>query len=508
MDLIIDKMVELHDIHDADRNFFVEGLAGSPVVKRDLSGRREPRFPQKIEDFLLGRAIKNRRGQTDAVTVLFGERDRIGILDPFDKLVHVARTQVLFEPTSNGIDIGAAVLEQLIDLLAQSPCRPPQMSFQDLPDIHSRRYPQRIQDDIHGRAVFKVRHVLFRQDPGDDPFVPVPAGHLVAHLELALHRDEDLDHLDDAGRQLVAALELVDLILENDLDQIDLLPGAVHDPLEFRLGRFVLDPNLAPVGHRNSLEILLGQIHPLVQKDFAVVIGHTRRQSAPDQEFLQPLQGAFLDDADLVVLVLLETADLFVLDDLAALILAHAFAGENTHVHDRALDPGRHPERRVPHVAGLLAEDRPQELLLGRELRLALGGDLSHQDIPRLDFGADPNDTAFVEIGQGLVADIGDIPRYLFGTELGVPSDGLELLDVNRGVDVFLDHALADEDGVLEVVPAPGHEGDEHVATQGQLPHLRRGAVGNDIPGLYMVAHQHDGSLVHAGVLIRALIFD
>ena len=37
------------------------------------------------------------------------------------------------------------------------------------------------------------------------PFA-VPSGHLVARLQLALHRDEYLDHLHDAGRQLVAAL--------------------------------------------------------------------------------------------------------------------------------------------------------------------------------------------------------------------------------------------------------------------------------------------------------------
>ena len=34
---------------------------------------------------------------------------------------------------------------------------------------------------------------------------------------------------------------------------------------------------------------------------------------------------------------------------------------------------------------------------------------------------------------------------------------------MDRGEDVVLDQPLADQDGVLEVVPAPGHEGDQHV---------------------------------------------
>ncbi len=44
--------------------------------------------------------------------------------------------------------------------------------------------------------------------------VAVTAGHLVAGLDLALHRDEDLDHLHHAGRQFVAALQLLDLVEE------------------------------------------------------------------------------------------------------------------------------------------------------------------------------------------------------------------------------------------------------------------------------------------------------
>ncbi|KMS93969.1 hypothetical protein BVRB_026110, partial [Beta vulgaris subsp. vulgaris] len=47
-----------------------------------------------------------------------------------------------------------------------------------------------------------------------DPLVAVTAGHLVARLDLALHSDEDLDHLHDARRHFVAALDLFDLVHE------------------------------------------------------------------------------------------------------------------------------------------------------------------------------------------------------------------------------------------------------------------------------------------------------
>ena len=52
----------------------------------------------------------------------------------------------------------------------------------------------------------------------DDALVAVAAGHLVADRELALLGDEDLDQLDHAGRQLVAAKDLVHVLLELAVD--------------------------------------------------------------------------------------------------------------------------------------------------------------------------------------------------------------------------------------------------------------------------------------------------
>jgi hypothetical protein len=62
-------------------------------------------------------------------------------------------------------------------------------------------------------------------------------------------------------------------------------------------------------------------------------------------------------------------------------------------------------------------------------------------------------------------------------TDLGVAGDALELLDVDGGEDVLLDHGLRDQDRVFEVVPAPRHEGDQHVLPQGQLAHVAGRAI-------------------------------
>ena len=63
----------------------------------------------------------------------------------------------------------------------------------------------------------------------------------------------------------------------------------------------------------------------------------------------------------------------------------------------RAGDARRHAQARVLHVGGLLAEDRAEQLLFRRQLRLALRRHLADQHVAGLDFGADVDDAGFVE---------------------------------------------------------------------------------------------------------------
>ena len=106
------------------------------------------------------------------------------------------------------------VLEHLLDLPAKAARGPAEVRLEDLPDVHPARHAKRVEHDVGMRPVLEERHVLDRQDAADHALVAVTAGHLVARLQLALHRDEHLDHLEHARRQLVAALELLDAVLE------------------------------------------------------------------------------------------------------------------------------------------------------------------------------------------------------------------------------------------------------------------------------------------------------
>ena len=180
-------------------------------------------------------------------------------------------------------------------------------------------------------------------------------------------------------------------------------------------------------------------------------------------------------------------------------------AAEDLDVDDLAGLAVGHLERGVADLAGLLAEDGTQQALLGGQLGLALGGDLADQHVARADLGADADDAPLVEVGQDLLGQVRDVPGDLLGAELGVAGVDLVLVDVHGGEHVVAHQALGEDDGVLEVVALPGHEGHEQVLAQRQLAVVGGGALGDHVALVELLALDHPGLLVDAGVLVGPL---
>ena len=96
-----------------------------------------------------------------------------------------------------------------------------EVRLEHLADVHAGRDAERVEDDVDGRAVGEVRHVLDREDLGDHALVAVAAGELVADADLALLGDVDPHQLVHARRQLVV------LVAAEHLDVDDLALFAV-----------------------------------------------------------------------------------------------------------------------------------------------------------------------------------------------------------------------------------------------------------------------------------------
>ena len=117
---------------------------------------------------------------------------------------------------------------------------------------------------------------------------------------------------------------------------------------------------------------------------------------------------------------------------------------------------------------------------------------------------ADANDAALVEIEERFFRDVRNFARDLFLAALRIADVQLELLDVDRRIDVVLHQALREHDGVFEVVPVPRHERDGDVRAERELPRLGRRAVGQHVAGLHLLSLMNQRTLVDRRVLVRA----
>ena len=204
MDLVVHEVVQLEKVHEADGGALLEGLAGAAVVQLDL-----PAAGHVGEQFA-------RVGPRAGLLVLFepGGDVHVGLIDGLVDLI-----------------LGGAVEDGCDSLEAEHTGRPPEVGFEDLPDVHSAGDAQRVEQHVHRRAVLHERHVLLGDDARDDALVAVSAGHLVARGELPLGRDIDLDHLEHAGGQLVAPLHVRELAELLGLDGLDAWPELRADCL-------------------------------------------------------------------------------------------------------------------------------------------------------------------------------------------------------------------------------------------------------------------------------------
>src|SRR5581483_7351935 len=404
--------------------------------------------------------------------------------------------------------LAGVLLEQLGDLLTEFVTRPTEVSLENLAHVHTAGNAERIQHDFHRRAVFEVRHVLVRQDSRDDALVAVTAGHLVSNAQLALHRDVDLDQLDHARRQFVALGELLFLLVDDFLEHVNLTRGHFLDLVDLLIHTRVLVVvlNTLQVPRGDALDRVAVENRPFGQQPLvSALVVQVSLNFLAAQDVLQALQALVGKNSDLVRQVLLQLSDLRPFDCLGPLILFLTLAREDLDVNNDAFDSRRTVERSIANVSGLLAEDRPPQLLFRRELGLTFRSDLADQDVALLYRRANANHAGFVQIAQHGFADVRDVASDFLRPQLGVARLDFELLDVDGGVVVVFHQLLGDEDRVLKVVAAPRHKGDENVTSQRQLAVIRARTVGNDLSLQNPLALSNGRLLINASVLVGPL---
>ncbi|OPZ53752.1 MAG: hypothetical protein BWY91_01843 [bacterium ADurb.BinA028] len=236
MDLVVDQVVELEDVHVAHRHRLGERLAG-PTVE-------QPGLPAAVDEPHAVASLARRVEQTGDDVLAGAVEHRAGHSGTGLGHVVVGRD-------------GPRPVGRALDLPPAASC-PTQVQLEDLPDVHAAGNTHRVEHDVDRRAVLKEGHVLDREDLGDDALVAVAAGELVAVGDLALVGDIDPHELVDAGGQVVA------VVLVKDLDADD-RAGLTVGHLEGRVA------NLAGLlaEDRAQQALLRGQLGLTLGRDLA-----------------------------------------------------------------------------------------------------------------------------------------------------------------------------------------------------------------------------------------------
>ena len=234
-----------------------------------------------------------------------------------------------------------------------------------------------------GVPSFEERHVLGRQDLRDDALVAVPAGELVAVLDLALLGDVDPDELVDAGRQLVAVLTA------EDADADDLAGLAVR-----HLQRGVAHLAGLLAEDRAQQPLLRGQLGLALRRDLADehVAGHDVGADAHDAALVEVGEDLLGDVRDVPGDLLGAQLGVAGVD----LVLLDVDRGE-----DVVLDEALVEDDRVLVVVALPRHVGDQQVLAERHLT-AVGGRAVGDDLAGLDAVALVDDRLLV-VARALV---------------------------------------------------------------------------------------------------------
>ena len=390
-------------------------------------------------------------------------------------------------------------LQSVIDLDTQTTGCPAHVGFKNLTNVHTGRNAQRVQTEVNRCTVCEERHVFHRYNLGNNTFVPVTARHLVARLQLTLHRDKDFDHLHHARWQIVAATDFLDLVFKARVQSTFLCFVLFVQRFNDLCVAFVLQSQLPP--------LTAGQHGEQIFCDLRVRLDAFRafHSNFADDQIAQTGVDVAIQDRQLVVTVTRQCFHFLAFDLQRTFVFFNAVAVEDTHFDNSTEVTWLHAQRCVANIRRLLAKDGAQKLFFWRHWAFALRRDLTDQNVARLHVRTDVNDARLVEVAQRFFTDVWNVARDFLWAKLRVTSGNFEFFDVHRSKDVVARDTLGDQDGVFVVVAVPRHEGDDYVLTERQFTHIGGRTIGNHFALHNAVTHFHQRTLVDAGVLVGPL---
>src|SRR5690606_10697103 len=139
----------------------------------------------------------------------------------------------------------------------------------------------------------------------------------------------------------------------------------------------------------------------------------------------------------------------------------------------------RNTQAGVGHLFCYFSEDRLKHFFFRAQGAGFFRCQLGDEYIARIDVASDFSDTTLVEVLEILAGNVRYRGGQGFRTAEGLVAADLMFLDFDVGQSTGLNKTAADNGRIFEVVPVPGKESDEEVATESQFAIVDSRTIGD-----------------------------
>ncbi|MNI47083.1 hypothetical protein D3C73_1015820 [compost metagenome] len=179
------------------------------------------------------------------------------------------------------------------------------------------------------------------------------------------------------------------------------------------------------------------------------------------------------------------------------------FTSEHLHINDNTVGTMWYTQRGITHFTSFLTKDRMQQAFFCCKFSYTFRRYFTNKNITSTDLSTNTDNAAFVEIAKRFFPNIRNVASNFFRSKLRITGFRFVLLNMNRGIYVFLNQFFTKQDRILIVITFPSHKGYNYVTSKSQFTHFGRRPVRKDITLLNDISAFNNRTLIYTGSLVR-----
>lgn len=487
---VVDQVVQFQYVYVINGYRTFELFISAIIVQADLIGSRQVVKFQQFFNFCFFRIVEYRRcdwyifaqvfSQTynffivEGIQVNFLTNVSVQIVRTLDEFAQFRDFLLLFQ---YGVDFVVDIFRSYI-----------QVGFEDLIDVYTRRYVQRVQYDVYRRIVFIVRYIFDRVDFRNYIFVIVTICYFVIRLDTAFNRQIYFNNFQYVRCQIVVLGDFAAFRFEFFFEFVFQFVILFSQLFQLILFFFVC-----------QVQFQLAIARQFVEFFSFNVIGYQYSTDTVEQIRFEDLQ--FFRQ------VFFRLFELYFFDFQRTFVFFYVIASKDLNVDNRIGYIVWYAQRRVFNVRGFFIEDRTQQFFFWGQLSFIFRRYFINQNVVIGYFRINVNDIGFIQFGERSFIYVRDVSGDFFRIQFGVTGYIRQFLNVDGGETVFLNNTFGYEDGVFEVVIILRYERYAYVLIKRQFIEVGGRIVCQYVVTFNRFIQRYIRYLVDIGVLVRTGVF-